>query len=182
MALINRISRLFKADFNAVLDRIEEPEQLLRQAIRDMEDELVAADQRVRARAHEQELLGYREAELEEKLNRIEEELDLCFGSKKHGLARSLVKKKLEGQRLLTRLASRISTNEKDMNRANEQLEADRSSLEGLKQKAELFAQRDPGECGGQGDDISWLKNELVVSDDEIEVAFLREQQARSAS
>jgi phage shock protein A len=33
MALINRISRLFKADFHAVLDQIEEPEGLLKQAI-----------------------------------------------------------------------------------------------------------------------------------------------------
>jgi len=40
MALINRISRLFKADFHAVLDHIEEPEALLKQAIRDMEDDL----------------------------------------------------------------------------------------------------------------------------------------------
>ena len=30
MALINRVSRLFTADFNAVLDRIEEPELLLK--------------------------------------------------------------------------------------------------------------------------------------------------------
>ena len=36
MALINRISRLFQADFHAVLDQIEEPEQILKQAIRDM--------------------------------------------------------------------------------------------------------------------------------------------------
>ena len=40
MALINRVSRLFRADFHAVLDQIEEPELLLKQAIRDMEDEL----------------------------------------------------------------------------------------------------------------------------------------------
>ena len=44
MALINRVTQLFKADFHAVLDRIEEPEQLLRQSIRDMEDVLLAAD------------------------------------------------------------------------------------------------------------------------------------------
>ena len=37
MALINRLSRLFKADFHAVLDQIEEPELLLKQAIREME-------------------------------------------------------------------------------------------------------------------------------------------------
>ena len=44
MALITRISRLFKADFHAVLDQIEEPEQLLRQAIREMEDDLDATE------------------------------------------------------------------------------------------------------------------------------------------
>ncbi len=40
MALITRVSRLFQADFHAVLDRIEEPEVLLRQAVREMEEEL----------------------------------------------------------------------------------------------------------------------------------------------
>ena len=40
MALINRVARLFKADFHAVLDQIEEPELLLKQAVREMEDEL----------------------------------------------------------------------------------------------------------------------------------------------
>ena len=40
MALINRVSRLFKADFHAVLDQLEEPEQILKQAIRDMEDDM----------------------------------------------------------------------------------------------------------------------------------------------
>ena len=47
MALINRISRLFKADFHAVLDHIEEPEALLKQAIRDMEDDLAKTKQRI---------------------------------------------------------------------------------------------------------------------------------------
>ena len=45
MALITRISRLFKADFHAVLDQIEEPEVLLRQAVREMEDSIAHGDQ-----------------------------------------------------------------------------------------------------------------------------------------
>lgn len=36
MALINRATRLFRADLHAVLDRIEEPDILLRQAVREM--------------------------------------------------------------------------------------------------------------------------------------------------
>jgi len=182
MALVNRISRLFKADFHAVLDRIEEPEQLLKQAIRDMEDELARAEQRVRTGIHDQEGIETRKIELEEKLAEIEEELDLCFASKKQDLARSLVRKKLEGQRFLKRLESKHAENDRVLDKIREQLAADSAALEGLKQKSELFAQRSPGEHDPVPDDIAWMTRDLTVSDDEIDVAFLREQQARSPS
>ena len=39
MPIINRFMNLFTADIHAVLDRLEEPEILLRQAIREMEEE-----------------------------------------------------------------------------------------------------------------------------------------------
>jgi hypothetical protein len=48
MALITRVSRLFRADVNAVLDRMEEPEILLRQAVREMEEEVDREAQRAR--------------------------------------------------------------------------------------------------------------------------------------
>ena len=40
MTLITRLSRLFHADVNAVIDQLEEPELLLKQAIREMEETL----------------------------------------------------------------------------------------------------------------------------------------------
>ena len=64
MALINRLTRLVKADFHAVLDNLEEPEQLLKQAIRDMEDELAETEQRVILCVKDQEALELRIAEL----------------------------------------------------------------------------------------------------------------------
>ena len=48
MALVSRLTRLFQSDFHAVLDRIEEPDALLRQAVRDMEDALARDEQRVK--------------------------------------------------------------------------------------------------------------------------------------
>lgn len=182
MALVNRISRLFTADFHAVLDRIEEPEQLLKQAIRDMEDELVAAQQRISVCSHEQDGIGARRAELNEKLTEIEDELDLCFGSKKHSLARSLIRKKLEGQRFLKRLETKLAENEAYLGKTQAQLTKDQTTLDGLTQKAELFAQHRPNDRESPADDIAWVASGLAVSEDEIEVAFLREQQARSAS
>ena len=96
MALINRVTRLFKADFNAVLDRIEEPEQVLKQAIREMEDDLVGAEQRIQVVTHDQDALNERKSELDAKITEIDEELDLCFAKKKDELARTLVRRKLE--------------------------------------------------------------------------------------
>ena len=101
MALINRVARLFKSDFHAVLDRIEEPEQVLRQAIRDMEDKLASAEQRIRLCTHERERLATRKAALDATVKELDQELDLCFAKQKDELARTSVRKKLEAQRLL---------------------------------------------------------------------------------
>ena len=95
MALINRITRLFKADFHAVLDQIEEPEALLKQAIRDMEDDLASTEQRIALCAHDQETLTVRKSELEEAVADFETKLDLCFESDKDDLAKNLIRKRL---------------------------------------------------------------------------------------
>jgi phage shock protein A len=182
MALINRISRLFKADFHAVLDRIEEPEQLLKQAIREMDDELAASEQAIRLCAHEQHLLLSRKSEFGQKLVEVDQELDLCFASKKDDLARGLIRKKLETQRLLKRLNADEQANDKFLAEQRAQLEENRAALESLKQKAEIFAQRSPRDGRNVYGDPQWMAQELTVSDSEVEVAFLREQNARSVS
>ncbi len=49
MALITRVTRLFTADMHAVLDRLEEPDVLLRQAVREMHEVLASDRQQLRA-------------------------------------------------------------------------------------------------------------------------------------
>ena len=184
MALINRISRLFKADVHAVLDQIEEPEALLKQAIRDMEDELAAAEQRVALCAHDQDALSVRKRELESAVSDIGTQLDLCFESGKEDLARGQIRKRLEAERLLKRLNAKHAANEAYLDEQRTLLKENQETLEGLRQKAELFASRAPThlEGGSEFDDISWMTREMTVGDDEVEIEFLREQSARSTS
>lgn len=182
MALINRVARLFKADFHAVLDQIEEPELLLKQAIREMEEELVIAGQRVKSLTHNQQALAARKSEIDNQLVRVDEELDLCIASQKDELARNLVRKKLEAQRLSQALDSKISTEQSQLAEQRCKLDENRTTLESLQQKAELFARRSPHQHDSGLDDISWTARELQVSDDEVEVAYLREMNARSQS
>jgi len=183
MAMINRVSRLFKADFHAVLDQIEEPELLLRQAIRDMEDELASTEQRIILCASDQEALQGRRTEIEESVAEIKEQLDLCFESGKDALAKSLIRKKLETDRVLQRMNARHSADEKYLEQQRALLDENRTALDGLRQKAELVAQRAPARAGNSiPGNLSWTAHELLVGDDEVEVAFLREKSLRHPS
>ncbi len=98
MALITRVARLFRADLHAVLDRIEEPDILLRQAVRDMEEELAGDQQRLKLLNHEQEQIEARVRELDPTLQEIEEQLQVCFDAGKDDLARALIRRRLETQ------------------------------------------------------------------------------------
>jgi phage shock protein A len=183
MTIVNRITQLFKADFHAVLDHIEEPELLLRQAIRDMEAELARQEQQIRSDGREQAELVLRQNQLAERLHELDKELDLCFKSGKDDLAKGLIRRKLETQRLIVQMGSRQDLLSQGMVRRQALFTENRNSLDGLRQKAELFVlhaavQRNPDES----DHTSTLNQNAVVSDDEVEVAFLREQEARSAS
>ena len=151
---------------------------------RDMEDDLAATEQRVTLCAYGQEALSVRSSELEDALGEIDEQLDLCFESEKDDLAKNLIRKKLEASRLLKRLGAKHVANEKYLAGQRTMLDENRSTLEGLRQKAELFSQRAPVPVNGgsEFDDIAWMAREMTVSDDEVEVAYLREKSQRSTS
>jgi len=184
MALINRISRLFKADFHAVLDQIEEPEALLKQAIRDMEDDLANTEQGIRLCVHDQAALSSRKSELEGAVAELDAQLDLCFESGKDELAKPTIRKKLEAERLLKRLNAKHAANAKFLDEQRCLFDQNHSTLENLRQKAELFAQRVPARNDDRSglEDIAWMAREMTVDDDEVEIAYLRERNLRSAS
>ena len=79
MALITRLSRLFQADFHAVLDRIEEPDIQLKQAVREMEFDLQQDEQALALLQHEAAQLLTTIDELLLKATAFDEELDICF-------------------------------------------------------------------------------------------------------
>jgi phage shock protein A len=176
MALITRISRLFQADFHAVLDRIEEPDVLLRQAVREMEEELARDEQRSKRLQHEQRQLMTRENELGQSLQDIEKELDSCFEAGNDALARACIRRRLEAQRFGKHLARRHKALGETLDDLSTRIRENRGRLESMRQKAELLA----GERVRPTDD--WSIPEVIVRDEDVEVAFLREKQHRSRS
>ena len=180
MALITRISRIFKADFHAVLDQIEEPEMLLKQAIREMEDSLSETELLLNSARIEEEELKTRTTDLENTLGEIDEELDVCFESNEETLARSLIKRQLETQRFSKLVATKLIATEKNVCQQQKTLEDNRAVLESMRQKAELFNENSvKNSSRADISDSVWRPQELLVNDAEIEVAFLREKKRR---
>jgi phage shock protein A len=181
MALINRVARIFKADFHAVLDQVEEPELLLKQAIRDMEDEIQATERRIALLEREDDALHARIREHEASARKADEQLDFCFHSGKDELAKGLVRRKLETGRLLKRLRSKIDETRTSLDAERLQAEENRQVLERLRQKAEVFEYA-PACLHTEFATGAWIAHDFGVSDDEVEIAFLQEKDARSAS
>ena len=177
MALITRISRLFHADMNAVLDQIEEPEMLLKQAIREMEETLAQDERQIKLQEYEHKQLSTKEKEVKQSLTEIEDQLSLCFKSKKDDLARTLIKRKLEGQQTLKSLSRKTSALEESIDHLKAQFKEQQSQLGSMKQKAEIFTQDNTDQSVA-----SWGDSSFTVQDEDIEVAFLHEKQKWSQS
>ena len=178
MALITRLSRLFQADFHAVLDRIEEPDIQLKQAIREMQIELQQYEQRLALLQHESKLLTNQASEYESKIGAFDEELDICFAAKKEDLARDLIKRKLEASHQLQSTEKQVSSIQSTTKNLESNIEEYREQLENMSQKLELLVtdidnHSLPGHFSAVG---------AGVRAEDIEIAFLREKQKRSAS
>lgn len=178
MALITRISRLFRADFNAVLDRIEEPDVLLKQALREMEEDVHNDEQKMKELLNDYSQSEIKITELEQNIEQVDQELDICFESDENELARSQIKRKLEMQRYEKVLKSKLRTLAKRKDELENRISENKTRLTSMQQKLDLLISEEPLM---QGDD-GFSKTNMTINNDEIEMAFLKEKQARGAS
>lgn len=176
MAMISRLTRLFQADFHAVLDRIEEPDALLRQAVRDMEDALALDETHIKQLGADHAQAANRLDELETTLAQLDEELDVCFAAEQDDLARGVIRRQLEARKLGAVLARRKAALTEELAGLEARATENRTRLESMRQKAEMLAESEP--VRGPFDPAP----DVVVATEEVDVAFLKEKQKRRAS
>lgn len=173
MAIINRLARLFKADLHAVLDHIEEPELQLKQAIREMQEELADIDAQTQQRKLELDNLSDRKKSANAQIVQAEEEISVCFANKNEDLARGLIRRKLETSLVLTSISETQEKVNKSLKMLEGQFKEYSSMLESMQQKADLIATTP----NNRGHFDSSHPGTFTVSDDDVEVALLKERQ-----
>ena len=139
MAIANRITRLFRADVHAVLDVIEEPEAILKQAIREMQEALDLKRARLARDQKTSHALDGTRSYLKEQLSKVQEDLRLCLKEGNEELARKIVSRKLAYEKHLAAVEQRISSLAKALEQQTQEIELQQGQLESIVEKARMF-------------------------------------------
>ncbi len=139
MAIANRIRRHFHADVHAVLDIIEEPEAILKQAIREMQEALDLKRARLARDQRNLASLKAAEAYSQEQLAKVQKDVKLCLRQGSEDLARKTVGRKLALEKHVAVVQQRISAGEKLHEKNKQEIDLQQGQLESIIEKAKLF-------------------------------------------
>lgn len=169
MALINRIARLFAADAHALVDKLEEPDLLLKQAQREMQRIVAQSNQRVGALTKRGEQLESLIAQVTVEVAECDKELDVCFKANDEDLARSVVRRRLQRESQIEQLQQQQRACEEDLAKCDMELRDRELALQELEQKVSVIESPSESPIIATG-----------VTMQEVEIAFLAEKQARA--
>jgi len=181
MALITRLSRLMRADLNAVLDRLEEPDILLAQALRDMQDALADDERALAVLERDRQQLQQRRETLSQRQT-TSLELDVCLDAEQDDLARALIRRGLEQQRLEALLSQRARDTDSRIGVLKETLARRRHRLEELRADAALLSDtREPNDEPSCTRAIDLSEVPAPIRDADVEIALLAAKRRRSS-
>ena len=177
MTLILRISRLFKADIHGLLDSIEEPQTLLKQAVREMEETIdISESERKRITKRIEQHSAYYD-QTSQTASDLENKIDLCFQQNNANLARSFIRKKLETGEKLECIESELSSFKQQQEETILQIANRKEKLAAVMDKMNVLSDAAPT------DSVSPFDVNTIhygISDDDVEIAFMAEKQRRS--
>jgi len=179
MALLTRLTRLVRADLNALLDRLEEPDILLAQALRDMEQAVAGDDRALAALRRDRERIAARRDALAGRRAGLEDELALCLDAGQDDLARSLLRRRLEGDQLDRLLLEREQAAGARIEALEQQLADRRGRLDAIRAEAELAVPETAGDDDPLAVPEPPADRPRPVTDADIEIALLAAKRRR---
>lgn len=179
MPILNRLSSLLFADIHAVLDKLEDPHISLTMSVREMEAALAEIGQEIAVLNSDREKLERKRLQITEQLGNYDEELDVCFESDEEALAKTVLKKRLACENALEKTRKTISEIEQRLAAQQAQSQENEHQLLSMKEKLALIDSEN--DANNQNPVTTQCPYE-AVSDEAVEIAFLREKQRRKSS
>ena len=176
MNILTRISRLFKADIHGILDNLEQPEIILQQSVRDMQNEIDKAELIIPELDKQQDKLQQKHQCLEAKIKELQEQLQFCFSENNEALGKSVIRKKLQAEVSLKELSRQLANTIEEKKLKISETDERKEKLQAIRDKLALFTETTEFK-------ESSLATELnnSITQDDIELAFLYEKKCYAA-
>jgi phage shock protein A len=172
MAIITRLARLWRADINALLDRLEAPDLVLAQAVREMEQH-IDGERRLLARLTEDsERLAALEAGCRATLEQTAAALEDCLSEDRDDLARPLIRRRLEAEQQRQQIERRRKRLAGECEQARRRIAEREVRLADLRARASLVQDAIPEpEPEREG---APLATASAIRDEDVEIALLQ--------
>jgi phage shock protein A len=179
MTLITRLTRLFKADLHGILDGLEEPEEVIKQAIRDMEEDIATQEHHLEELHTALQRLEREAQEMTVAMQEIEPQIALCFAAENESLARNLIRKRLDMIRRAKGIARAQEETRTQSDSLTTRIAMHKAQLARVVEKLKVYEATRPSQPWVPSP-CTPLQGGSVITDDEVEVAFLEEKRRRS--
>ena len=172
MTILTRISRLFTADVHGILDGLETPEVILKQAVRDMQAEIDLATETIIVLSKQLKRLQQSKQSLSANYEELQQQLHFCFSENNAGLAKSVIRKKLQTEYSLNEISRQITKITDDKNLISTESEERKEKLLAIQEQLALFTEQNEINVAPVVSESS-----SSITQDDIELAFLYEKQ-----
>ncbi|MCC6952710.1 MAG: PspA/IM30 family protein [Deltaproteobacteria bacterium] len=172
MSIVKRISRLVKADIHAVLDMLEDPQAVLEQAIREMEEIVERHEEEERASIEHTKRLDERSRQIAREVAELEGRSQIAIDSGNIEMARPLVRRVLELKKEGQAADALRERSVADRKAREESLKEERERLARMKERLVIVSNSaEQPHAGSTGSS---------VREEEVESEILRLQSNRS--
>jgi phage shock protein A len=168
---------LVKADLHGILDCLEEPEETAKQAVREMEAAIEVEEASLRELDATIDRLEREASELARTQSEIERQIELCFSAGNEELAKSFVRKRLEGENRGRALNRSKDEALKRAAKCKATITQHREELAAITHKLSLFSDAKKVACEAS---TSACARDWCVTEQEVEASFLAEKQRRA--
>lgn len=178
MPVLDRLGSLLNADLHAVLDKLEDPLASFKLAVREMEQALRETNRKLERRRCRLASLQQQERACETQLEDFAKQLDVCFDSGEDALAKSILRNKLSGEKRLAVIQRALAVEQTEIAKDEEIYAENTRRLNAMREKLDLLsheAEPDPET------DYQFDTDLPAITEDAVEVAFLREKQRRAS-
>lgn len=180
MTLFTRITRLFKADVHGILDSLEDPETILKQSIREMQQVIDHSQSHLQDLNKRCDLATAAQKKLTSNRDGFEHQLDLAFADDNELLIKALLRKKLIVENRLIAIAEEIRTLNQQISDQQSELDEQQEKIKTIVEKLSLFSNLSPQTAMDQSNDPFEKQYQNLITEDDIELAYLQEKQRRS--